>query len=75
MGRSVTLLIHLPPVNLTGVVQAELEEVLDRRSRKIHNKVVVELLVCWQGQIAAETTWEMFHQLKTSYPHLVGKVF
>jgi hypothetical protein len=75
VGRSVTPLIHLPPVNPAGVVQAEPEEVLDRRSRKIHNKAVVELLVRWQGQTAAEATWEVFHQLKTSYPHLVGKVF
>jgi hypothetical protein len=75
VGRSVTPLIHLPPINLAGVIQVEPEEVLDRRSRKIHNKAVVELLVRWQGQTAAEATWEVFHKLKNSYPHLVGKVF
>jgi hypothetical protein len=75
VGRSITLLIHLPPVNPISVVQVEPEEVLDKRSRKIHNKVVVELLVRWQGQTSAKATWEVFHQLKTSYPHLVGKVF
>jgi hypothetical protein len=61
VGSSVTPLIHLPLVNPVGVVQAEPEEVLDRCSRKIHNKAAVELLVRWQGQTAAEATWKVFH--------------
>jgi hypothetical protein len=44
VGKSITPLIHLPPVNPASVVQAEPKEVLDRHSRKIHNKAVVELL-------------------------------
>jgi hypothetical protein len=43
--HSTTAVSHLPPVDANGTVQSEPEEVLDRRSRKIHNRAVVELLV------------------------------
>jgi hypothetical protein len=73
LGRVVPI-THLPPVNAIGVIQPEPEEILARRSQKVHNRAVVELLVLWQGQIPGET-WVVFHELKSSYPHLVGKVF
>ena len=40
LGRVVTPLIHLPPVNPASVVQVELEEILDRHSRGF----IIELL-------------------------------
>jgi hypothetical protein len=49
LRRAVTPLIHLPPMNLVGVVQAESEEILDRSSKRVHNRAIVELLVRWQG--------------------------
>jgi hypothetical protein len=75
LGRVVAPITHLPPVNATGVIQPELEEILDRRLQKVHNRALVELLVLWQGQIPEEANWVVFHKLKSSYPHLVGKVF
>jgi hypothetical protein len=56
-------------------VQPEPEEVLDRRSQKIHNRVVVELLVRWIGLGCEEASWEPYHRLQSTYPHLVGRCF
>jgi hypothetical protein len=75
LGRSVSPVSQLPPVTPQGIVQAEPEKVLNRRTRKVHNQAMVELLVQWQGQDQNEATWESFAKLKSSYPHLVGKVF
>jgi hypothetical protein len=75
LGKSVAPVSQLPLVTPQGVVQAELEEVLNSRTRKVHNRAMVELLVRWQGQDHNEATWESFLKLKSSYPHLVGKVF
>jgi hypothetical protein len=49
LGRAVAPISQLPPITTQGVVQAEPEEVLDRRTRKVHNRAMVELLVRWQG--------------------------
>ena len=75
IGKSTIPVAQLPPINHQGVIQPEPEELLERRSRKVHNKDVVELLIRWQGQLLGEATWEKYHHLKSSYPHLVGKVF
>jgi hypothetical protein len=47
LGRSVAHVSQLPPVTPQGVVQAEPEEVLNRRTRKVHNQAMVEFLVRW----------------------------
>jgi hypothetical protein len=75
LGVSAVPIPTLPPVDRFGVFRPEPEEVLDRRSRKYHNRAVVDLLIRWHGQTAAEATWEPFHRLKADFPHLVGKVF
>jgi hypothetical protein len=75
IGRSVSSIAQLPPVNQQGVIEPEPEELLDIRFRKVHNRAVVELLIRWQGQLPVEATWEKYHLLKSSYPHIVGKVF
>ncbi|XP_059458363.1 uncharacterized protein LOC132187956 [Corylus avellana] len=51
LGRSIIPISHLPPVDAQGIIKPEPEEILNRRSRKIHNRAVVELLVRWQGQL------------------------
>jgi len=75
LGVSAVPIPTLPPVDRFGVFRPEPEEVLDRRSRKYHNRAVVDLLIRWHGQTAAEATWEPFNRLKADFPHLVGKVF
>jgi hypothetical protein len=47
--RSAIPIAQLPPVNQKGVIKLEPEELLDRRSRKVNNRVVMELLIHWQG--------------------------
>jgi len=74
LGRSVEVISQLPLVNDHSVIQTKPKEILDRHSRWFYNRAMVELLVCWQGQLAEEEAWEPFHHLKSSYPHLVGKV-
>lgn len=49
LGRTVTPIVCLTPVNPAGVVQSEPKEILDRRSRRVHNRAMVELLVRWHG--------------------------
>jgi len=46
LGRSVEMITQLPPTNDHCVIQLEPEEILDRRSQWVHNRAVVELLVC-----------------------------
>jgi hypothetical protein len=48
-------------------------EVLARQFRKKNNRLVSEFLIKWASQPADDATWEEFHSLKHSYPHLVGK--
>jgi hypothetical protein len=50
-------------------------EVLDRCSRPKDNRPLIELLIRWEGQSAANATWEEFHGLRDANPHLMGKVF
>ena len=75
LGRAIIPIAYLPPVNHQGIIQPEPEELLERRSKKVHYKAVVKLLIRWQGQLPEEATWESFHHLKSSYPYLVGKLF
>jgi hypothetical protein len=75
LERIVLPISQLPSVTQQGVIQPEPEEVSERRSRKVHNKALLELLIHWQGQLLEEATWKTFHHLKASYPHLLGKVF
>lgn len=71
LGTNVSFL----PVDLQGVIKPEPIEVLNRRSRKSNNHVVVDLLIRWFRQTADDATWGEFHSLKRAYPHLVGKLF
>jgi len=64
----------LPLVDSQGEIQPEPEKLLDRRVRKVHNQVVVEVLVQWKGTTPDDATWEDFWPLKAKYPHLEGKV-
>jgi hypothetical protein len=75
LGVIAVLIPTLPLVDRFGVFRPEPEEILDWRSRKQHNRAVVDVLVCWHDQTVAEASWEPFHRLKADFPHLVGKVF
>lgn len=65
----------LPPMNQHGILQPEPTKVLTRRVPLMHNQPVVELLVKWRGQRNEDATWENYHKLNTTFPHLVNKVF
>ncbi|XP_062166950.1 uncharacterized protein LOC133873232 [Alnus glutinosa] len=75
LGSAVVPLPKLPPGDARGVLQPEPVEVLDRRSRPKNNRVLVEILIRWEGQTSDDATWEEYHLLKDAYPHLVGEVF
>jgi hypothetical protein len=75
LGSTVVPVLKLPPVDSHGVFRPEPMEVLDRRSRPRNNRLLIELLIRWEGQTPDDATWEEFYALKNAYPHLVGKVF
>jgi hypothetical protein len=75
LGSASTALPRLPPVDSHGVLRPEPAEILGRRFSPRNNRAFTEILVRWEGQSAADATWEAFHSLKDAYPHLVGKVF
>lgn len=64
----------LPPVDQFGILKSELVEVLKCYMVTSRSRPKVEILVCWQGQMEEEATWEDFAQMKETYPHLVDKV-
>ena len=47
LGRTVVPISYLPVVSYYRVIQPKHEEMLERRSRKVHNKALVELLIRW----------------------------
>jgi hypothetical protein len=73
LGRTVLPISHLPAISQHGVIQPEPEEVLEKRSRKVHNKALLELLIHWQGQLLEEATWETFQHINLPAP--CGQVF
>ncbi|KAB1225090.1 Transposon Tf2-9 polyprotein [Morella rubra] len=75
LGTRVAAATHLPPTDSHGVLRPEPVHVLNRRSRKVRNRAVTDLLIQWQGQPPEDATWIPYHQLALDYPHLVGKVF
>lgn len=75
LDREVVSILQLPPMDVHGLLKPELEEILDRRLRKVNQRALTEVLVRWQGQIAEDATWELYHKLKNTFHHLVGKVF
>lgn len=74
LGSKVAAVTVLPPVDAERIIQSEPVEVLARCSPPRNNMPFIELLVCWAGQFAEDTTWEEFYALKEACPNLVGKV-
>ena len=56
VGDHITPLSTLPPVDLQGELRPQLEKILERRSVEKDNRVVVEVLVQWQGIDADQAT-------------------
>jgi hypothetical protein len=74
LGSSSTASATLPPVDVDGIIQLELEEILLRHFHPQNNCSITELLVRWAGQSPEDAMWEEYHSLAHAYPHLVGKV-
>jgi len=49
LGSHMAAVSNLPLMDLDGVIQSELVEVLTRRSRPKNNRPFTELLVLWVG--------------------------
>lgn len=75
LGYNTNASTTLPNVDKNRILQPKLEEILDRRVRLIKNRFVTKLLVRWLGQTSNDATWESFHKLNTTLPHLVDNVF
>lgn len=74
VGQHISPITTLPPVDKNGSLKPELEEILNRRMRKVNNKPLVELLIRWHGGTTEDASWEPYHVLCSNFPHLVGKV-
>ena len=74
LGQHISPLSTLPPVDAEGQLETEPQQILQRRSRKLNNRAVVEVLVQWMGATPEEATWESYWKLREKFPHLVGKV-
>lgn len=74
VGEHIIPLSTLPPVDFQEELWPQPEKILDRRSVKSNNRVVVEVLVQWEGAGVEDSTWELYGKLRQQSPHLVGKV-
>ncbi|KAF5449987.1 hypothetical protein F2P56_030375 [Juglans regia] len=74
IGDQLTPFSSLPPVDLQGELRSQPEKILERRSVKRDNRVVVEVLIQWEGAGVEDSTWEPYWKLRQQFPHLVGKV-
>ena len=74
LGQHVTPLPTLPPVDEFGQVFIELVAVLQKRTKSLRSRVIIEVLVQWSGASLDDATWESVHPLQLSFLHLVGKV-
>lgn len=75
IGQNAMASSKLHIVDQNGVLCLEPKEILDRCVWPVKNQPMTELLVRWQGQSSGNATWENFHKLKSTFPHLVDKVF
>ena len=74
LGAQVTPSSSLPSMDSAGLLQPEPVTILQQRSKQLRNRVIIEVLVQWQGQSIADATWESLYTLHNRFPHLVGKV-
>ena len=73
LGQHVTPLPTLSPIDDSGQVFTVLVAVLQKRTKSLRSRVITEVLVQWLDASPEYATWEPFHQLQLSFPHLVGK--
>ena len=75
LGQHILPISTLLAVNDVEVLNPKPVAILDRRKLNLQSRVIIELLVQWQGGSAKDATWEPLHSLSKQFPHLVGKVF
>ena len=61
LGQDVLPIPILPVVNDVGVLNLELVAIF--RELNLHSRVIIELLVQWQGGSTEDATWEPLHSL------------
>ena len=44
--------------------------ILDRQVKKMRNKEIASVKVCWRNRQREEITWEAEEAMKSKYPHL-----
>ncbi|KAI3771000.1 hypothetical protein L6452_02149 [Arctium lappa] len=49
-------------------------EVLDKRTKRLRNRVIPLVLVKWRFHKGAEMTWEVEEEIRAKYPHLFGQM-
>lgn len=74
LGQHHSPLSTLPPMDFQGELAPEPEVILQRHGRKHNNRVVVDVLVQWQGTSPQDATWEPYWSLHKKFPHLVVNV-
>ncbi|KAL5554209.1 hypothetical protein UlMin_041610 [Ulmus minor] len=50
-------------------------QILDRKDKTLRNKVISLVKVLWRNHKVEEATWEREDEMRTKYPHLMGKLF
>nr|GEX89133.1 retrotransposable element Tf2 [Tanacetum cinerariifolium] len=63
----------LPQCGLDEVLSVEPEAIIGKRLRKLHNKVVLYVIVKWVNQAEENTTWELYIDLIQRLPFLKKK--
>ena len=74
LGAQVTPSSSVPSMDSAGLLQPEPVAILQQWSKQLRNRVIIEVLVQWQGQSTADATWESLYTLHNRFPHLVDKV-
>lgn len=64
LGNREILVPTLLPLDASGAIHPEPEQILNRLVRKVHNRAITELLVRRHGQTHEHATWEGFEKLK-----------
>lgn len=73
LGKHVTKLTKLPPLDDEGNLIIELEAILETKERKLRSKLIRENLVRWKSLPDEDATWEGEHILEHPTLKLTGK--